>query len=96
MLTSPSRRWRFRLGLLVAFLPCVLGLLGLVVVFASDPLWPAQDMTPQMWADYHRAREEVALAYPVVGGLFVLSLLWLLFCGWWHLRRRRSAPTRPA
>ena len=96
MLTSPSRHWRFHLGLLVAFLPCVLGLLGLVVVFASDPLWPAQDMTPQMWADYRRAHEEVALAHPVVGGLFALSLPWLLLCGWRHLRRRRSTPTHPA
>lgn len=84
-----------RVHLLIDVLPFALGLVGVLVVFAQDPLWPAQDMTPQMAVDYHRAQGQAAFGYQIALGIFVFGLLWLVVRRWWRSRARRPTSSIP-
>lgn len=68
--------------LLLIFLPLVPGLIFFVVGFLVDPLWPAQDPTPEMEIAYAREAARChqiyqAGAVTLLGGsLGTLAVLW--------------------
>jgi len=68
---------------LAPWLAVLAGAMALLLGFAMDPLWPAQDMPPAL---ARRHAEEAAAAsriYKAGGALLLLGVLWLV------LRRRR-------
>ena len=73
---SPSERTIRLVKWLLVALPCVPGLVFLLVGWLCDPLWPAQDPTPAMQARYAQAKWQADQLYTagttvLAGGLLV-------------------------
>lgn len=86
-----SRAGPFFRRVLLAALPQLLTLLLLLWIFVNlDPLWPAQDPTPEMQLDYALERERANRAYGW-GVLFnipaCLCFAFGLIRAWWLSRR---------
>jgi hypothetical protein len=62
------------------------GSVVLFLGFAVDPLWPAQDMPPEMAGRYAEEAAAADAVYKAGAGIMTLGLLWL---GLRRLLRRR-------
>ena len=76
--------------LLFVVLPCVPGAIFLLVGMMRDPLWPAQDMTPVMWTEYHRAAQQTRGLYKAGAAVLGVGLLCGMAVVWQIVRQRED------
>ncbi len=88
----PSGLWRWvnLARLFLVLVPCAPGLIFLLVGFAVDPLWPAQDPTPAMEAAYARSAWQAHQFYLVGGVALIAGTLGMAAVGWKIARTREE------
>nr|WP_314074993.1 hypothetical protein [uncultured Roseococcus sp.] len=62
----------------------------MLIGFAMDPLWPAQDMPPELARRYAEEAAAAGRVYTVGGILLLLGILWLALRLALGLVRRRA------
>ncbi len=63
-------------------LPCAVGLLILLVGFSLDPLWPAQDMSPEIVVQYRQNTDRAKRIYLWVAIVFACGAMEFLGHVW--------------